>query len=165
MEIARQKAERKNLPVTFMLGDAEEPQFPDDTFDCVICRHLLWTLPHPDKAIWEWSRISKPGGLIIAIDGHAKPRNYFPEPEEDQPVTSGLGELWQQMYSKEIIQHLPYRENLTVDAISSLFSSQNLTEVQSRYIDEISEYQKNLHTGKDGSDHSEVNVIWGTVRK
>ncbi|MDD1724784.1 MAG: class I SAM-dependent methyltransferase [Methanospirillum sp.] len=160
LEIARQKAARKNLSLDFRLGDAEDLPFPADSFDCVICRHLLWTLPHPEQAIREWSRVSTPGGLIIAIDGHAKPRNYFPEPEKDHPG-SEREMLWHRMYSREIITRLPYRENLTIDTILALFSSENLSGVQSLYLDEITEYQKSLQKGEPGDDQSEVHIIWG----
>ncbi|PKM75442.1 MAG: class I SAM-dependent methyltransferase, partial [Firmicutes bacterium HGW-Firmicutes-17] len=41
----------------------------DNSYDVVINRHLVWTLPHPKKAIAEWVRVLKPGGRLIIIDG------------------------------------------------------------------------------------------------
>ena len=165
LAIAKKKAETRNLVVCFTPGDAENPQFPDNSFDCVICRHLLWTLPHPDKAIREWARITRPGGVIIAIDGHAQPINYFPQPDENQPVTSDREKLWHQMYCQEVVNSLPYRENLTIDAIKQLFTSQNLIDVRSEYIQEISEYQKKLMEDSTSNDHAEVQIIYGRVKE
>ena len=111
VETAQKKAEIKHLQVTFLVGDAEHPEFPDDTFDCVICRHLLWTLPHLDTAISEWSRVCKTGGLIIAIDGHAKPHEYFPPVDtSSRNHMKKDQELCSQMYSSEVIAQLPFNQ-------------------------------------------------------
>ncbi len=67
---AKEKASGLHLTVDFTIGDAENPLFSDESFDIVINRHLLWTLPHPEKAIKEWKRILKPGGKVIIIDGN-----------------------------------------------------------------------------------------------
>lgn len=67
--MARGKAERLGLEIDFREGDAENLPFADDAFDGVACRHLLWTLPNPEKAIREWVRVIRPGGRIVVIDG------------------------------------------------------------------------------------------------
>lgn len=69
MEQGRRKAAERNLPMTFLSGDAEDPPFPEDHFDVVVNRHLLWTLPHPDRALRSWRRIVRPGGRVIVISG------------------------------------------------------------------------------------------------
>ncbi len=69
IEVAKQKARKLGVNVEFELGDAENLPFSDNSFDAVICRHLLWTLPNPQKAIEEWSRVVKPEGKVVAIDG------------------------------------------------------------------------------------------------
>ena len=51
-------------------GDAESLPFQSSTFDLVVSRHLLWTLPDPARALAEWMRILRPGGKILAIDGN-----------------------------------------------------------------------------------------------
>ncbi|WOX55217.1 MULTISPECIES: class I SAM-dependent methyltransferase [unclassified Methanoculleus] len=69
MAIGRKKAEEQNLPMTFLTGDAEHPPFEPETFDAVINRHLLWTLPHPETALASWHRVLKPRGVVMVIDG------------------------------------------------------------------------------------------------
>ena len=66
---AIKKAESDVINVEFRIGDAEKTQFNDKSFDAVISRHLLWTLPNPRKAIEEWNRILKPKGKVLIIDG------------------------------------------------------------------------------------------------
>ncbi|MCK9325621.1 MAG: class I SAM-dependent methyltransferase [Bacteroidales bacterium] len=69
MDEGRKKAETLRLPMIFQNGDAENPPFEEESFDVVINRHLLWTLPNPDTAIANWYRVLKPGGVLIVIDG------------------------------------------------------------------------------------------------
>ncbi len=67
--IAGQYAANQGLDIDFQIGDAEALAFGDSTFDVVVSRNLLWTLPHPDKALEEWRRILKPEGILIVSDG------------------------------------------------------------------------------------------------
>lgn len=69
MEQGRRKAAERNVSMAFLYGDAEDPPFPDDHFDVVVNRHLLWTLPHPERAMQSWRRIVRPGGRVIVISG------------------------------------------------------------------------------------------------
>ncbi len=66
---AKEKADTQNLRAEFRIGDAENLSFEDETFDAVINRHLLWTLPDPKQAISEWKRVLKPGGRVLILDG------------------------------------------------------------------------------------------------
>jgi ubiquinone/menaquinone biosynthesis C-methylase UbiE len=54
---------RKNYPnVEFREGDAEALEFPDATFDAVICAFGIGHLSNPDKGVHEVFRVLKPGG-------------------------------------------------------------------------------------------------------
>ena len=66
---ARRYAASQNLDIDFQTGDAEKLGFEDSRFDVVVSRNLLWTLPHPGKALMEWRRIMKPGGILVVSDG------------------------------------------------------------------------------------------------
>ncbi len=66
---AKKYAESQMLDIDFHMGDAEELKFEDNSFDIVVSRNLLWTLPHPDKALKEWRRVLKPDGKLIVCDG------------------------------------------------------------------------------------------------
>jgi len=69
MNQARMKATNQNLKLELQKGDAEDLPFPDESFDVIVNRHLLWTLPNPDTALLEWYRVLKPGGTLLVIDG------------------------------------------------------------------------------------------------
>jgi len=46
--------------------DAEQLQFPDASFDVVLCGFSLQFFPHLDQALAEFRRVLRPGGRIVA---------------------------------------------------------------------------------------------------
>ena len=56
--------------IRFLEMNAEELSFADKSFDAVISRNLTWNLPHPGKAYSEWTRVLKPGGLLLNFDAN-----------------------------------------------------------------------------------------------
>jgi len=74
LQEARRKAAQHGLAITFEVGDAEVLPFRDREFDAVVGRHILWTLPQPERALAEWYRVLRPAGRLILIDSLASPR-------------------------------------------------------------------------------------------
>jgi demethylmenaquinone methyltransferase/2-methoxy-6-polyprenyl-1,4-benzoquinol methylase len=67
LEKAREKAkEMKN--VNLLLMDAENLEFPDNSFDYVITTFVLCTIPDPVKALKEMRRVLKPSGELISLE-------------------------------------------------------------------------------------------------
>ena len=60
----------------FMVMDAENPEFADESFDVVISRNLTWTLPHADRAYEQWIRVLKKGGCLINADADYGADNF-----------------------------------------------------------------------------------------
>ena len=56
------------LTIDFAVGDAEAPAFPECSFDVVLSRHVLWTLPHPEVAAARWVQLIVPGGMVVVFD-------------------------------------------------------------------------------------------------
>jgi phosphatidylethanolamine/phosphatidyl-N-methylethanolamine N-methyltransferase len=54
--------------------DAEQLEFPDDSFDTVIAMYVASVVPHPDRLLHEIQRVCKPGGQILIVNHFAKPR-------------------------------------------------------------------------------------------
>jgi ubiquinone/menaquinone biosynthesis C-methylase UbiE len=44
--------------------DAQELQFPEASFDWVLCGFSLWFFPQPHRALQEFRRVLKPGGRV-----------------------------------------------------------------------------------------------------
>ncbi len=69
IEVARRVARKEGQSIDFRVGDAENLEFEDCTFDAVVCRYVLWTLPNPERAVKEWARVLRGGGRIVIVDG------------------------------------------------------------------------------------------------
>ncbi len=118
LDKARDNAKRYGLSIRFEKADAETLPFDDGSFDVVINRFVLWTLPNPEKALLEWRRVVKPGGKIVYIDGnwysdmHESPRRkrgyYFGRllvmvTEFRNPFTGGMGrEVTESLWSSHL---------------------------------------------------------------
>ena len=73
LDEARRKASERRLAIAFEIADAELLPFGEKSFDAVFGRHILWTLPHPDRALGEWHRVLRPGGRLVLVDSLAVP--------------------------------------------------------------------------------------------
>ncbi|HEV3341112.1 MAG TPA: methyltransferase domain-containing protein [Pirellulales bacterium] len=62
------RAQGANLPVEFLVGDAERLEFPDDSFDGCRAERVLVHLNHPDRAFAEMVRVARPGARIVVFD-------------------------------------------------------------------------------------------------
>ena len=70
LDEARRNAGRLAEKIRFLEMNAEQLDFPDDSFDVIVSRNLTWNLPHPEKAYAEWSRVLRPGGLLLNFDAN-----------------------------------------------------------------------------------------------
>ncbi len=70
IEKARTNASKYNSDARFVIMDAQKMSFPDDTFDHVVSRNVLWNLTRPEDAYSEIFRVLKPGGSAGILDGN-----------------------------------------------------------------------------------------------
>lgn len=66
---AEHKVHALRQTVSFQIMDAAKPDFASQSFDAVLCRHLLWTLPAIDQVLERWARLLKPRGVLLLIEG------------------------------------------------------------------------------------------------
>lgn len=133
LKVARDKAKKAGVDVEFMQGDAEELPFDDESFDAVISRHLLWTLPNPKRAVEEWARVVRGRGKVIAIDG----RWHAVSPKAR--LRRFIGRMgiaiyerripWRGHYSREINNMLPFYGGSRPEKIVELFKGAGLTDI------------------------------------
>jgi len=65
----RQKAERLGLRnIEFIVADAMDLDFPDETFDAVYGIAITGLLPDKSKALMEYARVAKQGGMVGGLD-------------------------------------------------------------------------------------------------
>ena len=56
--------------IEFHRMDAQNLDFPDESFDVVISRSLTWNLEHPEQAYHEWCRVLALGGVLLNFDAN-----------------------------------------------------------------------------------------------
>jgi SAM-dependent methyltransferase len=69
LERAAEKSAAAHLAVSWLVGDAAAPPLPAGAFDVVLERHVLWALPDPAAALAAWSRLLRPHGVLVLIEG------------------------------------------------------------------------------------------------
>lgn len=70
LEKARENAGAWERSIHFRQMNAEELSFADGSFDVVVSRNLTWNLYHPERAYAEWTRVLRPGGLLLNFDAN-----------------------------------------------------------------------------------------------
>lgn len=73
---SRELAKEEGVDCKFEIMDAENLDFPDETFDVVISRNLTWTLPDAGHAYEEWCRVLKKGGILLNFDANYGSSNF-----------------------------------------------------------------------------------------
>lgn len=70
VENARTLAAEEKTDCEFLVMDAENLRFADESFDVVISRNLTWTLPDVKSAYREWVRVLKKDGILLNFDAN-----------------------------------------------------------------------------------------------
>jgi ubiquinone/menaquinone biosynthesis C-methylase UbiE len=89
LDIARDKAARAGIGVTFQHALIEDIPYPDDQFDVVLSCFMIHHLPSDDarrQGLAEVYRILKPGGRLLILDGESSNRK-LPQMMEEAGFT------------------------------------------------------------------------------
>jgi ubiquinone/menaquinone biosynthesis C-methylase UbiE len=66
--IARQRAADLGREADLRPGDAQALDFPDSSFDTVLCALGLCAIPDDRRAVAEMARVLRPGGRLLLVD-------------------------------------------------------------------------------------------------
>ena len=149
---ARRKAAERSVAVRLEEGDAEQLQFAAGSFDLVISRHLLWTLPHPEAAIDEWIRVLRPGARLVVVDGQ------FDAGALKQPAGSARSS---QEYAA-IGDRLPFLGGRSREEIGRLLTAHGVKNVRGDSLDDLvaAQAQRMVDEGLERRTHRRY-VVWG----
>jgi ubiquinone/menaquinone biosynthesis C-methylase UbiE len=128
---ARRKAAEREARIRFEEADAERLPFAAGSFDLVISRHVLWTLPHPEAAIDEWIRVLRPRGRLAVIDGQFDP-NFLVHQRENARTSAEYAAIGDQ---------LPFLDGRPREEIETLFRAHGLVNVGSDPVLDLVEAQ------------------------
>jgi ubiquinone/menaquinone biosynthesis C-methylase UbiE len=67
LERARERHAHLAPRLTFQRQSIYELAFPDGAFDLTVCRHVIHSIPHPDRVIAALARVTRRGGLLHLI--------------------------------------------------------------------------------------------------
>ncbi|MFA4861322.1 class I SAM-dependent methyltransferase [Methanoregula sp.] len=144
MAQALKKGNAQNNSIELVAGDAGHLPFRDGSFDVVVNRHLLWTLPHPETALSEWRRVLKNGGVVLIIEGVWTDRR-FPA-RAKRWLSNGLAKIFGHThgghYDKELRSQLPYDGGVPKEAMISGLSHAGFVNISIRDLMYIREIQK-----------------------
>ena len=156
LEEARRKAIERAATIRFEHGDAEQLTFPPRSFDLVITRHVLWTLPHPEQAIDEWIRVLRPGGRLVVVDSQADAASQLPATENAR--TS-------QEYAA-VGDQLPFLNGRAREQIVALVEAHGLTRVRSDPLLDLvaAQEQRMIDEGRERRTRRRY-VVWGDVAR
>jgi ubiquinone/menaquinone biosynthesis C-methylase UbiE len=68
LDIARGRAAGLGRDVDLRIGDAEQLEFADESFDTVVCTYGLCTIPDDRQAVREVRRVLRPGGALVLAE-------------------------------------------------------------------------------------------------
>ncbi len=71
LDLARQRYAHLGSRLSFEHRSIFDLQLPAGQFDLTVCRHVLHSIPHPEKVLAELVRVTRPGGRL-----HLIPEDY-----------------------------------------------------------------------------------------
>jgi 2-polyprenyl-3-methyl-5-hydroxy-6-metoxy-1,4-benzoquinol methylase len=141
------RAHELGLAIDFAVGDAEAPAYADGSFDVVISRHVLWTLPHPGEAAAHWAALVVPGGLVTVFDG------YSPRLAPHRRALAVLAERMDALrrrpasghhYGAQLRAGLPLAEQRDPSAGERVLAAAGLADVRAQRLPEIDAAERAL---------------------
>ena len=76
LDLARRRADELGRHVDLRLGDAQALEFPDGSFDTVVCTFSLCGIADDRRAVAEMDRVLRPGGLLLLAD-HVEASRWY----------------------------------------------------------------------------------------
>jgi ubiquinone/menaquinone biosynthesis C-methylase UbiE len=149
LDVARRTAaehsQRSNLE--FRVGAAELTDLTGAPFDAVVSRHLLWTLPDPERTIGAWREMVRPGGSILAIDGL-----WFGNDPRTR-ILGGLGRALERftgapkehggnLYRTNQSETFPLMAVRSHEPAQNAFARAGLTNIRGEYLDGIDDVER-----------------------
>jgi ubiquinone/menaquinone biosynthesis C-methylase UbiE len=68
LEIARKRAQQLGREIDLRAGDAQALDFPNESFDTVVCTLALCTIPDDRAAVAEARRVLRPEGRFLLLE-------------------------------------------------------------------------------------------------
>lgn len=96
LEMARQRYRHLAPRLSFEHQSIYELEAADGSYDLTVCRHVLHSIPHPERVLAELVRVTRPGGWLHSIPedyGMLHFQSAEPDPRDfwhESPVQFGI---------------------------------------------------------------------------
>jgi SAM-dependent methyltransferase len=123
-------------PQATIVADLAKPNdIPSDSFDCIICTHVLQHIVEVDKAVSELYRILKPGGTLLVANPHINMCGLHSH-EIWRLTPVGLAAVLGQAFGAENVTVRSYGNSLTAAGEIRGLASHEFTESELNYHDQ-----------------------------
>ncbi|KRF19333.1 hypothetical protein ASG90_20860 [Nocardioides sp. Soil797] len=123
IEVARNRADHAGAPEIcapeLCIGDAVDPDFAPGSFDAITNRFLMWTLREPQRALANWRRLLRPGGVLAVVDGLWFPNGLAANPTPGFATT----------YDEQARAALPLAEARSIEVLAELVRAAGFRDV------------------------------------
>jgi ubiquinone/menaquinone biosynthesis C-methylase UbiE len=96
LNVARQRAAKLSMDMSFLLVDAEALPFPDKSFDTVVSSLTACTFPNPVGALQEMARVCRTDGKVLLLEHGRSDREWLGRWQDSlaDPFAKQLGCHW-----------------------------------------------------------------------
>ena len=98
LDEARKNSAKYGVSPDYQIMDSENLTFPENTFDMIISRNVVWIMEKPEEAYASWLKCLKPGGRIVVFDTAHGKKNFLTSFDED---TTKFVEDYKAKFGKE----------------------------------------------------------------
>jgi ubiquinone/menaquinone biosynthesis C-methylase UbiE len=119
----------------FHAGSIYETPFADDAFDVTMTHTVLMHVPHPEQALQEMVRVTRPGGLVIACEANRNAHTALLHIEETSHQETTPLELFQTL-NREIRERTGVDHNIGMK-LPVLMHRAGLKDIQIRVSDAV----------------------------
>ena len=157
LALAKAKAAEAGAAIRFEEADAEALPFAPASFDLVITRHVLWTLPHPEAAIDEWIRVLRPGGRLAIVDGAQYNEANAPPQRENARTSAEYAAIG---------DRLPFYGGRPQAEIEALLHKHGLMNVAGDSLNDLvaAQTRRMVEEGREKRPRQRY-VVWGNVAR
>lgn len=111
-------------------GDMHALPFADESFDCVTCQTVLIHSADPARALAEMVRVTRPGGLVVAVEPNNVSDTLVTPAALETPVDDVVALVRFQMICERGKAALGEGNNSIGELVPRLFAAQGLREIQ-----------------------------------
>lgn len=106
LSLAEARAKKLTNPnVHLAVMNAEEMDFPDNSFDCVTMPYVLSVTPHPEKLVAEIRRVCKPDGTILILNHFSDSRLWWFLEQALRPLANRIGFRSDFCFNEQILKY------------------------------------------------------------